>query len=144
MPSRRDQLEEARRRSVYAFVELLCSFADEADRLFASGQRETALDIYSVIAEQEVDGAEEQVVDHARRVLERERVASLPSCQTEYQHFLQKMPEFDRHVFLARRAMLSSPRDAMTHLAAAATIAPLGKKDERIYAGLVSRFGEVA
>jgi hypothetical protein len=144
LPSRNAQLQEARARSIYAFVELLCAFADEADRLLASGQKESALDIYSVIAEQEVDGAEEQVIDHARRVLEREGLASPPSFQSEYDQYLQKMPEFDRHMFLARRALPTSPREAMTHLSAAAKIRPLSKKDSRIYAGLVSRFGEVA
>src|SRR5581483_8124081 len=123
----------------------------EADHLFALGDRQSALEIYTIIANEDEDSPAGQLVEQARTILEREGVAGPKTAQAEYDDWLQEKPDFDRHIFLAHRAILNltgpgtdaaaSAREAIQHYAAAASIQELGRKDARIYAGLRSRYG---
>jgi hypothetical protein len=144
-----NRLAKARKRGDVAWCEEVCRLADKADALMSEGKTDKATQLYCVIAELDVDDKLiSEVVNHSRTVLETQSIASSPTIDAEYQQYLDTLPPHDRHVMLARQLLrrLSSalPEDdrpaliarAIDHFEEANRIMPLGKKDQRVLAGL--------
>ncbi len=143
------RLTKARQRGDIAWCREVCRLADKADVLFSKGKTDKANQLYRIISDLDIDdNLISEVIDHSRSILEQQDIATPPSISVEYQEYLESLPPHDRHLRLARQLMsrLASapPQDdrpvlisqVINHFEEAAKIKTLGKKDQRILAGL--------
>ena len=99
-------LDTAAERGEVAYVTAVGEICDEAERLLGRGEDDSALALFRVVANLDIDDRLiEPAVDHARRLLEARGLASPPSIDASYQEYLAKLPPQQRHLMLARQCI---------------------------------------
>ena len=148
-------IETARQKDEFSYVEAVGRALDEAGRLrWFPWRRQLRIRFYQVIAELDSDDKLiSEGVEIARRFLESHGVTCEPSAGRWYGQYLDKMPPFDRHLMLAKQAMLSGASDrsdaerskalleALRHYENAAKHGSLSKKHLLMVSQLKKRLG---
>src|SRR4051794_36607817 len=101
-------IADAHAKNEFAFVEAVAEVLGEAKRLrWFPWRRELRIKLLQVVAA--LDGDDKLIlegVDEARRFLERSGIACEPSIGREHEKYLGSKTPFERHLMLAKQAML--------------------------------------